>query len=108
VFFATGTIAAKKSGFVGWALTLAGRLRGARRLGRRGEPLLVGRGASPLGTATAIPPALGLPLLATAGGLAIVATGVSSSPAPGRGAALGATVSGLGVGGSEELLAPLE
>src|SRR4051794_8190605 len=53
VRFATGPIAAKKSGFVGWALTLARRRRGARRVRRGGELSLVGRGASPLGTATA-------------------------------------------------------
>jgi hypothetical protein len=111
--FATGTIAATKFGFVGWALTLAYRRRaGARRVRRCRERFLGlglgGRRLTPLGAATAIPSALGLTFLPTMGSLAILPAGVSSPPSPGRGPALGATVSGLRVGGLEEFLAALE
>jgi hypothetical protein len=111
--FATGTIAARKCGFVGWALTLASRRRtGARRVRRRRERLLSlrlgGRRLTLLGAATAIPSALGLTLFPTMGSLAILPAGVSSPPSPGCGPALGATVSGLRVGGLKGFLAPLE
>ena len=111
VLFATGTITAKKFGFVGWALTLASQRRtGARRVRGRGDRLLsVGSCClTTLGTATAIPSALGLPLLPTMGSPAILPAGVSSPPSPGRGPALGATVTGLGVAGLKEFLASLE
>jgi hypothetical protein len=111
MLFATGTIAAKKSEFLGWALTLAYRRRtGAPRLRRRRERFLgLGGGRlTPLCAATAIPSALGLTLFPTRGSLAILPAGVTSPPSPGGGPAFGATVSGLGVGGLKELLAPLE
>jgi hypothetical protein len=113
VCFATGTIAAKKFGLVVWALTLAYRRgTGARRVRRRRERFLGlglgGRRLTPLGTATAIPSALGLTLFPTMGSLAILPAGMSSPPAPGLGAARGATISGLRVGGLKEFLAPLE
>src|SRR3954471_12657760 len=111
--FATGTVAARKWGLVGWALPLASRRRtGARRVRRRRERLLSlspgGRRLTLLGAATAIPSALGLTLFPTLGSLAILPAGVSAPPSPGRGPALGATISGLRVGGSKEFLAPLE
>src|SRR5947209_6188789 len=54
------------------------------------------------------PPALGAALLLAVGGPAILPAGLPSPPPPGRGATLRATIPGLGVGRSEELLAPLE
>src|SRR4051812_26160114 len=69
---------------------------------------LGGRRLRPLCAATAIPSALGLTLFPAVGSLTILPAGVSSPPSPGRGPTLGATVSGLGVGGLKELLAPLE
>lgn len=113
MLFATGTIAAKIFRFVGWALTLACRHRtGARRVRHRRKRFLGmalgGRCLTPLGAVIAIPPALGLTFFSTLGSLAILPAGVSSSPSPGRSPARGATVSGLGVGGLKEFLAPLE
>src|SRR5207248_1575074 len=111
VLLAAGPIAARKIGWVAWALTLAWRRRtGAGPVRRRGWRLLGlgGHRLTPLCAATAIPSALGLTLLPTLGSLAILPAGVSSSPSPCRGPALGATVSGLGMGGLEAFLAPLE
>ena len=69
----------------------------------------LGLGRPPaLGAATAVPPALGLAFLLAVGRLPILPAGLPSPPPPRRRAALGATVPGLGVGGSKELLAPLE
>ena len=102
-------IAAKKFGIARWALTLApsvvGPARRIRPLGRRG----LGAGSPPaLGAAAAVPPALGLAIHATLGGAAVLPAGPPAPPSAGGGAALGATISSLGVGGSEELLASLE
>ena len=111
VLIAAGTIAAKKFGLDGWALTLAPQSRTrARRVRRRGERFLGLGGCCPttLGTATAIPLALGLTFFPTFGSLLILPAGSSSPPSPSLGSALGATVSGLGVGGSKGLLASLE
>ncbi len=107
--FAAGTVAARKSGIVRGALTLARRRRtAARRIRHRGVggP---GFGRTPaLGAATSVPPALGLAFLLAVGGPPVLPAGLPSPPPTGRRAALGATVPGLGVARSEGLLAPLE
>jgi hypothetical protein len=107
--FASRAIAAKNFGIVRWALTLAPSVvapaRRIRPLGRRG----LGPGGPPaLGAATAVSPALGLAVHAALGGPAVLPAGPPPPPSAGGGAALGATVSGLGMGGSEGLLASLE
>jgi hypothetical protein len=109
VLVASRSIAARKFGIGRWALTLAPSVvapgRRIRPLGRRG----LGPGGPPApGAATAVPPALGLTVHAALGGAAVLPAGPPPPPSAGGGAALGATVSGLGVGGSEELLASLE
>jgi hypothetical protein len=109
VFVTAGTIAAKKFGFPGWALTLAGQ-RGARAgtiRCRRGHFLGLG-GSATVGAATSISPALCLPILPAIGGLAILPAGTPSPPSPSRGPALGTAVARLGVGGTKGLLASLE
>jgi hypothetical protein len=103
------SIAAKNLGIGRWALTLAPSVvapaRRIRSLGRRG----LGPCSPPaLGAATAVPPALGLTVHAALGGPAVLPAGPPAPPSAGGGAALGATVSSLGVGGSEALLASLE
>ena len=111
VHFAARTIAAKKTGAVGWALTLAPQSRTrARRVRRRGERFLGLGGCclTTLGTTTAIPLALGLTFFPTFGSLLILPAGSSSPPSPSLGSTLEATESGLGVGRSKGLLAPLE
>jgi hypothetical protein len=109
VLFAAGTVAARKSGIVRWALTLARRRRtAARRIRHRGigGP---GFGHTPaLGAATSVPPALGLAFLLAVGGPPVLPAGLPSPPPPCRRAALRATVPGLGVGRSEGLFASLE
>jgi hypothetical protein len=111
VLIAAGTIAAKKIGAVGWALTLAPQSRtragGVRHRGKR----FLGVGGcclTTLGTTTAIALALGLTFFPTLGSLLILPAGSSLPPSPRFGSALGATVSGLGVGRSKEPLASLE
>jgi len=109
VLLAPRTIAAKKFGIGRWALTLApwvvAPARRGRALGKRG----LGTGGPPaLGAATAVPPALGLAVHPALGAPAVLPAGPPPPPSAGGGAALGATVSSLGVGGSEELLATLE
>jgi hypothetical protein len=105
VVFAPGPVAGEKSGFVGCALALAGH-------GHRIGPWGVGRlspGRTPLlGAATAVPPALVPAFLLAVGGVPVLPRGTSSPPPPCRRAAFGATVTGLGVGRPEWLLAPLE
>jgi hypothetical protein len=111
VLIAAGTIAAKKTGAVGWALALAPQSRTrARRVRRRGERFLGLGGCclTTLGTMTAIPLALGLTFFPTFGSLLILPAGSSSPPSLSLGSTLGATVSGLRVGGSKGLLASLE
>jgi len=109
MLFATGTIAAKKFGLVGWALALGFRPRtGVHYIRRRRERFLGGGCPAPLGTPTAIPPALGLTFIATTGALPILLAGTPAPPPSGGGPTFGTTVSGLGVGGSKELLASLE
>ena len=61
-----------------------------------------------LGAATPVPPALGPAFLLAVGRPPILPAGLPPPPPPRRRAALGATVPGLRVGGSEELLTPLE
>ena len=103
------TVAAKKSGIVGWALALAPMLRTpAREIRPRGiGGLSLGRTPA-LGAATPVTPALRLAFLLAVGGLPVLPAGSPSPPTTGRRAALGATVPGLRVGGSKGRLAPLE
>jgi hypothetical protein len=107
VLLAPRAIAGKKFGIGRWALALAPSVvalaRRVRALGGRGPG-----GPPALGAATAVPPALGLAVHAALGGPPILAAGPPPPPSPGGGTALGATLSGLGVGGSEGLLASLE
>lgn len=91
-----------------WALTLAvTRHVLTGRLGVIGWGRIVFRLAA-LGTPTPIALALGLSLGAAVGGLTIPLAGSLFPPEPSCGSARGATVSGLGVGGSKERLASLE
>jgi len=107
--FAPRTLAAKKFAFTRWALTLAGRHRaGAAGFRYRRERGLGLGGLATFRAATPIPPALSLPVLPPIGGLSILPAGASSPPSLCRGPALGAAISGLRVGGTEELLASLE
>ena len=107
--FTPRTIAAKKSGIARWALTLArrnlaptGRFR-TRRVG------ILSLGRPPLlGATTPVTPALRLAFLLSIGRSPILSAGLSPPPPSRRRAALGATVSGLGMGRSEDLLAPFE
>jgi hypothetical protein len=109
VLFTPRPVAAKKSGIVGWALTLARLdLAPARRVRPCGiGGLGVGR-TPPLGAATSVPPALRLAFLLAVGGPPVLTAGLPSPPPPRRRAALGTTVPGLGVGRSEGLFTPLE
>jgi hypothetical protein len=109
VVFAPRTGAAKKSGFVRWALTLAPLRRTLACGVRRHRVGCLGLGLTPaLGASTPVPPALGAAFLLAVGGPPVLPAGLPSPPPPGRGATLRATIPGLGVGWSEELLAPLE
>jgi hypothetical protein len=106
---AAGTVAEKKSGFGGWALTLAGRCHVvARGVRPRGHGRLDLRRAASLGAATAIAAALVPAFLLAVGRPPVLPAGPPSTPPPCRRAALRATVPGLGVGWPERLLAPLE
>jgi hypothetical protein len=96
-------------GFVRWALTLA-PLRRTLACGvrRRGIGCLV-LGLSPtLGASAPVPPTLGAAFLLAVGGPPVLPAGLPSPPPPRRGATLRAAIPGLGVGRTEELLAPLE
>jgi hypothetical protein len=109
VLFTPWTVAAKKSGIVGWALTLARRdLAPPRRIRPWGVGGLGLCRTAPLGAATPVPPALGAACLLAVGCPPILSAGLPPPPPPRRRAALGTTVPGLGMGGSEGLLAPLE
>ena len=109
VLFTPRTVAAKKSGIVGWALALGRRLRtGTRGVRPRGVGRLGFGGTPSLGAATPITPALRLAFLLAVGGPPILPAGLSSPPPPCRRAALGATVPGLGVGRSKGFLTSLE
>ena len=109
MLFAPGTIAAKKSGFRGWALALARldtgcALRVRRRLQAGPElPLLAGVQRAWTGTAGSGPGVSpGRWWSADTARLLVFAASVGLRPA------LGATVSGLGMGGTKRLLASLE
>jgi hypothetical protein len=107
--FAPRTVADRKIGTCRWALALARRYSSlARRIGRRGEARLSGRCPQALGATRPVLPALSLAFFPTVGGLPILSAGTSASPATSGGAALRATVSGLGMGGAKVLLASLE
>ena len=106
---APGAIAEKKSRFGGWALTLAGGCHvGARGIRPLGNGRLGLGGTPPRGAATAVPATLVPAFLLAVGGPPVLPAGPPAPPSPCRRAALGATVPGLGVGGSKELLAPFE
>jgi hypothetical protein len=109
VLFTPRTIAAKKSGIVRWALTLASRLRAfARGVRLRGIGRLSLSRTPALRAATPITPALIPSFLLTVARPTILLTGLPLPPPMRRRAALGTTVSSLRVGRSEELLASLE
>ena len=74
----------------------------------RCRPSWASAGTPSLGAATPITPALAPAFLLAVGGPPILPAGLSPPPPPRRRAALGATVSGLRMGRSEELLASLE
>jgi hypothetical protein len=108
-FFAARTLAAQKIEFTCWALTLAG-LRRTRAGGFqcRSQRWLDLGGLPMFRALTSIPPALRPSFVPSIGGLTILPAGAPSPPSPSRGTALGATVSGLGMGGVKELLTSLE
>ena len=107
--FAARTLAAKKFEFACWALTLADLRRTHAGRFRYRRELYLGLGGLPaFRAATSIPLALILPFLPPIRSLAILPAGPSLPPSPSRGLALGATVSGLGVGGTKGLLAAFE
>jgi hypothetical protein len=109
VLFTPRTVAAKKSEIVRWALALGRRLRTRARDVRPGWVGRVGFSLAPtLGAATPVPPALVAAFLLAVGRLSILSAGLPPPPTTGRRAALGATVPGLGMGGSEGLLTSLE
>jgi len=107
--FAPRTVAPRKIGTCRWALALARRYHTlARRIGRRGEARLSGRCPQAFGATRPVLPALSLAFFPTVAGLPILSAGTPASPATSGGAALRATVSGLGMGGTKILLASLE
>jgi hypothetical protein len=109
VLFTSRPVAAKKSGIVGWALTLARLDLAPTRRVRPWEVGGLGLGRTPpLGAATPVPPALVPAFLLAVGRSPVLPAGLPSPPPTGRRAALGATVPGLGVCRSEGPLAPLE
>jgi hypothetical protein len=109
VRFAPRTVAAKKSGFLRCALTLAPLRRTlAWGIGHRGVGCLGFGLAATLGAATAVPPALVPAFLLAVGRPPVLSAGSPSPPPTCRRATLGATVPSLRMGGSEESLAPLE
>ena len=84
MLFAPGTIAAKKSGFRGWALALARSGTGcALRLRRRLKAVLYFLCSLAFSAAGPIPPVLGLAFLSTVDGLPIPLAGSPSPPASG-------------------------
>src|SRR5271157_4887335 len=107
--FAPRTIAAKNLGLRCWALALALRRRTwARRLRCCGERRLCFRRWPPLLAPRPVLLTLSLASFPTVGGLPILLAGTPASPATSGRAALGATVPGLGMGGTKFLLASLE
>ena len=109
VFFTPGTVAEKKSGFFGCTLTLAPLHRAlAGDIRHHGMVSLGFSLASALGAATSVPAALVPAFLLAIGRCAVLPAGSPLPPPACRRTALRAAVSRLGVGGPEELLAPLE
>jgi len=109
VFFTPRTIAAKKPGTVGWALTL-GRLDLALTWRvRLCEIGILGLSRSPaLGAATPVSPTLIPAFLLTVARPPILPAGLSPPPSPRRRATLGTAIPGLRVCRSKELFTPLE
>jgi hypothetical protein len=109
MLFAPRTIAAKKSGFRGWALALARPDTGCTLgLWHRLEAVLYSLCSLAFGAPGPIPPVLGLVFLSTVGGLSIPLACSSSPPASGFEPALRAAVSSLGTCGTKRFLAALE
>jgi hypothetical protein len=109
VLVTAGTIAAKKFGIPGWALTLAGLRRArAARIRCRREHFLGSGGLPTFRAATSPPPALSLPVFPSLGGLPVLPAGAPLPPAPRGGPALRAAIASLGMGGMKGLLASLE
>jgi hypothetical protein len=109
MLFAPGTIAAKKSGFRGWALALARPdIRRALRVRRRLQAVSNSLCSPAFSSPGPILPVLGLAFLSTVDGLPIALAGSPSPPASGCRPALGATVSSLGTCGTKGFLAALE
>jgi hypothetical protein len=107
--FAPGTIAAKKSGFRGWALALARPdTRCALRVRRRLQAVPNSLCSLALSAPGPIVPVLGLAFLSTVDGLPIPLAGPSLPPASGLGPALRAAVSSLGTCGTKGLLTVFE
>ena len=109
MLFTSGTIAAKKSGFRGWALALARldircTLRARRRL-KAGLSCLCSLAFSAPGP---VVPVLRPAFLSTVDGLPILLAGSSSPPALGCSPALGTAVSSLGTCWTKRFLAALE
>ena len=106
MLFASGAIAAKKFGLRCWALALARLLCAGAGPVRRWRG--AGLGGQAFGATRPVLPALGLTFFSTVGGTPIALAGSSSPPAPSFGAALGATIPGLGICGVVGFLATLE
>ena len=109
MLFAPGTIAAKKSGFRGWALALARPdIRRARRVRRRLQAVPNSLCSLAFSAPEPVVPVLRPAFLSTVDGLSILLAGSSSPPASGFYPALGAAVSSLGTCGTKRLLAAFE
>ncbi len=109
MLFAPGTSAAKKFGFRCWALALARLHRTfGRRVRRRRSAGLGCRCPQAFGATRPVLTVLGLAFFSTVDSPSILLAGPSSPPASSLGAALRATISGLGICGLKGILAALE
>jgi hypothetical protein len=108
-FIAPGTLAAKKIEFARWRMTLASLLwRRVMRLRGGGNRYLEFGCLPALGATVSIPLALSLPFFPHIRFLAMLPAVTFIPPSASGLAALKATISGLGVGGSKRLFASLE
>jgi len=109
VHFAAGAIAAKKSGFRGWALALArSNMRRVVRVRRRLRAVLNSLCSLAFSAPGPILPVLDLAFLSTVAGLPVPFAGSPAPPPSGCGPTLGAAVPSLGTCGKEVSLAALE